>query len=150
MADKIAVMDAAGNDDKAIAKKLDTTIPTVRTTRYLAKKNGWWDENDDPIDLEVELATNIDRKIVRNIDAALDGGMTNWQTHEITIAAAKGRGIFKNHENTKSETTEMRAVEIRVVMPAIGAANQQINEKDVGGTPEFIDGEVVDRSALPE
>ena len=144
VAEKIAVLDAAGHPDAVIAKRLKTTELTVRQTRYLAKKNGWWDENDEAIDLEAELAMNIDRKIVRNIDAALDGSMTNWQTHEMTIAAAKGRGVFKTHEKSESANTLMMPVAIQIVMPPVGTSDQQMDIPDdmVGGTPSYIEGEI--------
>jgi transposase len=146
IAEKIAVLDAAGHDDKTIAKKLKTTNGTIHQYRYLARKNGWWDSEDQPIDLEVELALDVERKVVRNISASLDGQMTNWQTHEMTIAAAKGRGIFKNHEKSEGSQAVMQAVAIQVVMPAIGAGDQMPEIADAmwGGVAAFEEGEVID------
>lgn len=142
---RIVVMDAAGLKDADIAKKLKTTPATISTTRYIAKKNGWLttDEDGDTavIDLETELAMNVDRKVVRNIDAALDGHMTNWQTHEMTIAAAKGRGIFKG-DAVKTPDGELSVVAIQVIMPTIGASDQVIVEGSIGGTPAYVEGEV--------
>ena len=141
------VMRAAGRDAAYIAKKIGTTEGTVRQLVFLARKNGWLDENDEPIDLETELALSVDRKVVRNIDASLDGQMTNWQTHEMTIAAAKGRGIFKTHEKTESQSQSLSVVAIRVEMPPVGAGDQQILEQNVGGVPAYIEGDVL--GALP-
>lgn len=149
-AEKIFIMRAAGRDDTQIAKKLDSTPASVRQMVYIARKNGWVDDGDEPIDLELDLALTVDRKIVRNISAALDGQMTNYQTHEMTIAAAKGRGVFKNHE--KSEVTgaaAMTAVAIQIIMPPVGAEDQQIGGVDipdnmVGGVPAYLEGEVSD------
>lgn len=141
------VMRAAGRSDAEIAKKLNTTEGNVRTTVYVARKNGWFDDNDEPVDLEAELALTIDRKIVRNIDAALDGNMTNWQTHEMTIAAAKGRGHFKNHEVAKNDgAATMAVVAIQVLMPPVGAQDQlpAVDESQMGGVPAYLDAEVVD------
>lgn len=153
--EKIAVMDAAGHDDTAIAKRLKTTPQTIRQTRYIAKKNGWVDADGEVVDLEAELAFNIDRKIVRNIGAALDGQMTNYQTHEMTIHAAKGRGIFKNHEKTEA-TSAMPMVAIQVIMPPVGAGDQQVGgieiaEDQIGGVPAYAEGEIVgeEHVALP-
>lgn len=153
VAEKIMVMRAAGHDDKAIAKRLKSTEGSIRQYVYLARKNGWLDDNDEPVDLELDLALNVDRKIVRNIGASLDGQMTNWQTHEMTIAAAKGRGVFKNHEVSKNEGgVSMAVVAIQVVMPPVGAGDQmpEINEEQMGGRAAYVEGDVDDSSDGPE
>lgn len=145
IAEKIVVMREAGRSDADIAKKLKTTEGSVRQYIYLARKNGWLGDDDEPVDLELELALTTDRKVVRNISASLDGQMTNWQTHEMTIAAAKGRGIFKNHETGKQDQgPAMQVVAIQVVMPPVGAGDQQrqITDGEMGGVPAYIEGDV--------
>ena len=148
--EKIVVLDCAGWADKDIAKKLGTTAYTVRQLRYLGRKNGWIrtgvDGEEETVDIELELAMNVDRKIVRNIDASLDGHMTNWQTHEMTVAAAKGRGIFKGEVVKGPAAGELPVVAIQIVMPAIGIADQHINEAQVGGVPAYVEGEVEEKS----
>ncbi len=144
-AEKIVVMRVAGRGDAEIAKKLKTTEQNVRQTMYLARKNGWLTEDEtDVVDIEAQLAMEVDRQVVRNIAASLDGGMTNWQTHEMTIAAAKGRGIFKNHEKTEGGAAVLAPVAIQIIMPSIGAENQTIVEENVGGLPAYVEGEVED------
>lgn len=141
--EKIAIMRAAGHHDDAIAKRLDTTVQSVRQYVYLAKKNGWTDDDGEPIDLEAELALNIDRKIVRNIGQSLDGYLLPQQTHEMTIAGAKGRGIFKNHEKVEGDGSQvLPVVAIQVVMPPIGTRDQIVDEQAMGGTPAYLDAEV--------
>jgi Transcriptional regulator, contains sigma factor-related N-terminal domain len=142
--EKIAVMRTAGRHDAEIAKRLGTTEQTVRTTVYLAKKNGWCDDDGEPIDIEAELSMDVDRKIVRNISKSLDGEMTNWQTHEMTIAAAKGRGHFKNHDKAEGGPAQLPVVAIRIEMPSLGMADHNIIEANVGGTPAYFEeGEIV-------
>jgi len=142
--EKIMVMRGAGHPDANIAKKLHTTEATVRQTVWLAKKNGWLNDEGEVVDIEAELAMDVERKIVRNISHSLDGGMTNWQTHEMTIAAAKGRGIFKNHEKSEGGSISLPVVAIRIEMPSLGASDQQIIEANVGGTPAYFEeGEIV-------
>jgi len=143
-ADKIIVMRTAGRSDAEIAKKLHMAEATIRQYVWLAKKNGWLDDEGEIINVEAELAHSIDAKVVRNISASLDGQMTNWQTHEMTIAAAKGRGMFKNHEKNEGAVV-MAPVAIQIVMPALSEGQQRvaIPEEMVGGTPAFVDGEVV-------
>jgi hypothetical protein len=144
LVDKIVVHRAAGRSDAEIAKLLKTTEQSIRQYVYIGKKNGWLDGEGEPIDVEAELAHNIDAKIVRNISASLDGRMTNWQTHEMTVKAAQGRGIFKNHEKTEAAPL-MAPVAIQIIMPALGANQQRMDIPDnmVGGMPAFVDGEVV-------
>ena len=140
---QIALLRASGRDAQYIAKKLNTTDGTVRHIMYIARKNGWLDDQDEPVDIEAELAHNIDRKVVRNISASLDGGMTNWQTHEMTIAAAKGRGMFKSHDKSEGGPVLMQPVAIQIVMPALGAEQQVVIEEDnIGGVPAYEEGEV--------
>jgi hypothetical protein len=135
-------MRAAGRSGREIAKRLGRTEAAIRQLVYIGRKNGWLDDDDEPVDLEAELAINVDRKVVRNINAALDGEMTNWQTHEMTIAAAKGRGVFKTHEVIKQEgTAALSVVAIQVVMPAVGASDQRpdIDEDQIGGLPAYLE-----------
>ena len=140
---KIAVMRAAGSPVADIAKRLKTSEANIRFVEYIARRNGWYDEDDEPVDLEAELAINIDRKIVRNISASLDGQMTNWQTHEMTIKAASGRGIFKSGDK-QQDVPQMQVVAIQVIMPPVGVVDQQIVEANTGGTPAYLEGEVTD------
>lgn len=146
LVEKIVVMDVAGYKDADIAKKLKTTPASISQYRYLGKKNGWIrigdDGDEEVVDLEAELAMNIDRKIVRNIDHALDGGMTNYQTHEMTIAAAKGRGIFKNDQSKNEGNASLPVVAIQVIMPTIGVSDQAVVEANVGGVAAYVEGDI--------
>ena len=149
---KIMVLRAAGHQDGEIAKRLKTTAGSVAQYVYVARKNGWLDAEDEPVDLEAELAMDVDRKVVRNIGSALDGQMTNWQTHEMTLAAAKGRGIFKTHEVNKNDGTgPMPLVAIQVVMPPVGAGDQlpEIHEDQMGGLPAYLEGDVDGETGTP-
>lgn len=145
-AEKIMVLRAAGHKDEAIAKKMKTTAGTVQQIVYIARKNGWLDDNDEPVDIEAEMAFDIDRKVVRNISSSLDGQMTNWQTHEMTLAAAKGRGHFKNHEASRGDSSEavMQMVAIQIIMPPVGAGDQMpaVDEAQMGGVPAFLEGDI--------
>lgn len=146
LVEKIVVMDVAGWKSADIAKKLKTTEGSINQYRYIGKKNGWIRAGEDGepevVDIEAELAMNVDRKIVRNIDASLDGHMTNWQTHEMTIQAAKGRGIFKGDAAKSIAAGELPVVAIQIIMPPVGVADQRIDETQIGGTPAYYEGEV--------
>ncbi len=146
LVNKIVVMRQAGRKDEDIAKRLGKRVQTIANSMYIGRKNGWLDADDDTVDVEAELAINIDGKIVRNISASLDGRMTNWQTHEMTLAAAKGRGMFKSGEGKGDASTanQLPVVAIQIVMPVLGAGDQmpEVKEDQMGGTPAFLEGEV--------
>lgn len=147
---KIAIMRAAGLDSNAIGERLGKSAKYIRNVEWIARKNRWCDEfTGEPLDTEFEAAMELDRKVVRNISASLDGQMTNWQTHEMTIAAAKGRGIFKNHEKNDTAANTMPVVAIQVVMPAVGAGDQlpHVDESQMGGVPAYVEGDVCDGTA---
>jgi hypothetical protein len=146
-AKKISIMRAGGAEPDAIAKKLRTTTKNVRHVMYIARKNGWLDENDEPVDVEAEMSFDIDRKVVRNMSAALDGRMTNWQTHEMTMALVKRRVKDVNAE-AASQAPTIGVVAIRIDMPALGQQDQRIVEANIGGKPAYVDAEVVDDTAV--
>ena len=147
---KIAVLREAGHEDEAIAKRIGTTPQSVRQYVYLAKKNGWADNDGEPIDLEAEMALNVDRKLVRNLNNALDGGMTNWQTHEVTLELAKRRKVVSDVQDGAGSQALPGVVAIQVVMPALGAEQQVVVEGNVGGVPAFLEAEVVDGTRQAE
>lgn len=124
---------------------MKTTPKNVRYVEWVARKNGWLDENGDAVDVvdvEAELAFNIDKKIVRNISSSLDGQMTNWQTHEMTMAAAKGRGMFRNHEPGSGQSQQLPIVAIQVVMPPLGAGDQVVKEENISGVAAYLEGDI--------
>ena len=141
---KIVILKEAGATSEYVAKKLKKSAGYIDNVMWLARKNGWLNDEDEPIDLEAELVLGIERKIVRNIDRALDGEMTNWQTHEMTLKAAAGRGIFKNYDKQEGGVVMTPIVAIKVVMPSIGESDQRVEIPDsmVGGVPAYIEGEV--------
>ena len=141
--DKVMVMRAAGRDDKFIAKKLGTTVGTIYQIVYLGRRNGWCDDNDEPIDLEADMALTVDRKVVRNINASLDGQMTNWQTHEMTLELMKRRKVVNNVEEG-AQSQQLPIVAIQVIMPPVGERDQHVAEGSIGGTPAYVDGESID------
>ena len=141
---KIAVQRAAGHDDAHIAKKLGTTAGSIKQYVYLAKMNGWADQDGEPVDLEAQMALDVDRKLVRNIDRALDGGFTNYQTHEVTMMLAKQRKVVTDIDAGGSGESMPNVVAIQIVMPPLSLEQQTIVEANVGGVPAFQEGQVVD------
>mgnify|MGYP001583607559 CR=1 FL=1 len=143
-AEKIAVHRAAGRKAPEIAKRMGTTEGNIRHVEYIARKNGWYDDDGEPVDLEADMAMTMDRKLVRNIDASLDGQMTNWQTHEMTLELMKRRKVINDVEQNADPHTGLSVVAIRIEMPAIGAGDQTFIEENVGGTPAYLEGEVAE------
>ena len=142
--EKIAVHRAAGRKAPEIAKRMGTTEGNIRHIEYIARKNGWYDDDGEPVDLEADMAMSIDRKLVRNIDASLDGQMTNWQTHEMTLELMKRRKVVSDVEQGADPHTGLSVVAIRIEMPAIGAGDQVFAEENVGGTPAYLEGDITE------
>jgi hypothetical protein len=141
--EKIAVMRAAGKSDHDIGKRMDMSEQSVRQIVYLAKMNGWSNADGEPVDLEVEMALNVDRKLVRNLNHALDGGMTNWQTHEVTLELMKRRKVVSDVQDIATNQALPSMVAIQVVMPPLSAEQQTIIEANVGGIPAFQEAEII-------
>jgi hypothetical protein len=98
MAFKIMQLREEGLSREDIAKQLGYHANSVSRILNMAGKRGWLTTPD----IEDHLNFITSHKIVRNIDKALDKkeGLSLLQ-QEMTIAAAKGRGLFKVHETGK-------------------------------------------------
>jgi DNA-binding CsgD family transcriptional regulator len=138
-ASQIVAMKIQGLSTAEIAVELGLTPHSVRQYLYLAGKNGWLLTSDPNDQLEYSLA----HKIVRNVSASLDGAVLNTQQHETTIAAARGIGLFKQHEVIKGDVgTSLTALSIKI--ESSGPA-QATREDTIAGTPAYaIEGEVVE------
>lgn len=129
-----------------IAKKLNTTPGTIRHYLYLAGKNGWLRADTDGLELMEPgeaLAFNTAHKVVKNIDAALDGHDLSEQQQQMTIEVAKGIGLFKSHQVVKGEQQQtMVVVGLKLEQPPIQAGIDALPPASVGGAPIYIEGEV--------
>ena len=128
--------EGASNED--IAKELGyTNVHSVSDLLYYAGKHGWFITPD--VDAHLTYVTT--HKIVKNIDTQLDGADLTEQQMAMTIAAARGRGLFKRHdaENTaKTETPALVGVKIEIINRDQAGP---IREGTIGGTPNYLEGE---------
>jgi len=114
-----------------------------------AGRKGWF----NTADIEEHLTYVTSHKIVKNVDADLDDGSLLPGQREMTIAAAKGRGLFKSYEGGRNEATAppmILGVKIEVVNQENVAHKEQLPPvkpvqriSEESGTPMYTEGEVV-------
>lgn len=129
-----------------VAKRLGISTDAVGRYLYLAGKEGWFTTPD----IEDHLTYVTSHKIVKNVDQQLAGDDLTPQQQEMTIAAAKGRGLFKVHESGKGEGPQQSlvlGVKIEVVQPGQHASTvQQTGVRqlsDESGVPAYQEGQLV-------
>ena len=141
MAAKAFEMREQGLANAEIAKQLGYThANSISNLLYLAGKNRWFLTPD----IEDHLTFVTVHKIVKNVDKQLDGKDLTPQQQEMTIAAARGRGLFKNYEATKHEgppASLVLGVKIEVVSNEKTA--KELPAGGASGTPNYIEGQVV-------
>jgi transposase len=126
-------------------------VPKDTITTYVkrANKHGWLKRELLGVEDQIELS--LPEQIVGNVAAVLSerDGTTLTLTpaaREMTIAAAKGFGIFKNHEAVKVDGVigVGFALKVQVELPqGISTLSPiQIRPGSVGGTPA-IDAEIM-------
>jgi len=142
---EIVKLKAQGLTHAEIAELLGLSTRYVKNLVYLAGQHGWLKTED----VEDHLTYITAHKIVRNVDAALDGVVLGEGQQEMTIAAAKGRGFFKQHEAASIENTPQSmvlGVKIELVQPVMqGTTQLQLPAPTgaMGGTPSYVDAELV-------
>lgn len=150
---QILIHKANGKKGPEIAELMGTTEGYVRHLLWLAGKNGWFTE-EDLVDPAERLVYDTSHKIVRNINKALDGEELKPGQQEMTIEAAKGIGLWKNHSAVKQEgVMQIPVLAIKVELPPTGDAPPAPSREFAGGTPAYgaiTEGEIVDAERTPE
>lgn len=146
---QIVALKIAGRDNDEIAKLVHLSPRTLKQYMYIAGQNGWLTTADPDDDLEFRLK----HKIVRNVEGVLDGTLVpNPSQQEMTIAAAKGTGLFKQHDaNAKGAMTlPPMAIQVNVIGgPAMLGQRtnshqlDQFPEGSVGGCPAYVEGQAI-------
>lgn len=147
---KIVVLKLAGWKTAEIAKRLKTTPDTIRHYLYIAGKNGWLTGDGELVDPAEQLVYETSHKIVRNINAALDGQILKPQQFEMTVEAAKGTGHFKNHSAAKVEGNfTIPTLEVRFEIPK-GSPIEPPVPGSFGGVGSYVEGQTVDPKQLTD
>lgn len=128
----IIAMRAQGIPRSDIADALGITMNTLQTYLGRANAKGWINlaSFTNPDD---QLEVVIRSKTVRNVNEFLD-----LRSEKVTIEAAKGLGMFKQHQVVKSEGQgpTVLALKVHVEMPTAppSASLVQLNPANVGGS----------------
>jgi len=131
---------AQGLKLQAISDTINVPKDTIQTYMKRAHAKGWL--NPTKLDVEDQIELTIPERVVRNVNEFLDS-----RDKDVTIEAAKGVGIFKNHAAVKvdGQVGVGFALRVQVDLPqGIAALSPiQIRPGSVGGTPA-IEAEIVD------
>jgi uncharacterized protein (DUF433 family) len=149
----IVALRAQGQHTSEIAEQLGLKHDTILTYIKRANQRGWIGMASfaDPED---KLKYVIQDKIVSNVHTVLgerteDGALTGG-AREMTIEAAKGLGLFKQHQVVKGDVnaTIGMALKVEVLLPsAVQDSRITIRPGTVGGTPGVMvpaDAEIID------
>lgn len=138
----IIAMRIQGKNTAEIAAELGIKERSVNQYMYLAGKNGWLKKKAvDPNDrLQFELA----QKVVRNLDEMLDSDDES-RRDLATLKTAEGM-TFKQFGEQASQVPQMTVIGVRIEMPtrAEGAPEVTIRPETTGGTPRWIEADVVE------
>ena len=142
-ANQAMALKAEGVSYEEIAKAIGyKNAHGVADLLYDAGKKGWLAATPD---VDAHLTYITAHKIVRNVDKQLDGEDLTEQQHKMTIAAARGRGLFKQYEEGKAETSQgqmLLAVKVEIVGEKTDI--KSLPAENVGGRPAYLEGQVAE------
>lgn len=141
MAMQIIAMRIGGSEDADIAKALGISENSVSPYVYRATKNGWLDIDYNP---KERVQLQVMHKVVQRLEEGLDSqGVLNTGMKERTHVALKiAEGtLFKQFGEQQAQQAASTVVQVNVVMP--DGPRQMMREETTGGTPAYIDAEVV-------
>ena len=140
-ATKAYAMRALGVEDKEIAQVLGINVQSLHNDMYRAGKNGYLDFHSAKDAIEFGLMP----KVIRNLEAALDDNARHRVSGmpvktDVSMRIAEGT-LFKKFD-TATGQTQSTMIAIKVEMPP--GPPQQMREGTVGGTPSFVEAQVVE------
>mgnify|MGYP001607460514 FL=1 len=144
---EIIALRLEGLSDEQIGKKVDLATRAVRQYVYHGTKMGWVTFDDPEEDLEYRLK----HKIIRNVEGTLDGTLLpSAAMQEMTIAAAKGTGLFKTNEQKAGIVVPQMAIQVNIVgAPGTAQAitGQMARADAFGGTPAYLDAAIEEQKS---
>jgi hypothetical protein len=130
-----------------ISEQLGLQRNTLETYVKLSRKKGWLADVQfvDPDDaLEFTIKDRVISNLRTVLDERTDDGALTGRAVDVTVEAAKGTGMFKQHQAVKVDNTSTIGVALRVqVEHAPMGTAIQIRDGSIGGTPAIV-GEVVE------
>lgn len=133
-------MRIAGMEDDEIAKSFNIEKATLRGYIYLAHKNGWLDLPTAKEAINYNLIPLAVRKLYDSMrsDRVMANGLPE-STH-VALKVAEGTS-FKEWDKVAEPLAGSTVVAIKIEMPQ--GPVPQMREETTGGTPAFVDAEVV-------
>lgn len=133
-----------------ISEQLGVAQSALEQYIKIARKRGWLADVQF-VDPDDAIEYTIKDRVVNNLRTVLDertedGALTS-RAVDVTVEAAKGVGMFKQHQAMKVDSTQQIGVALKVqVIDAPQQAPIQIREGSIGGTPA-IEAEIVGDSS---
>jgi predicted transcriptional regulator len=120
-------MRALGMTDKEIADHMQISINSLHQYMWVAGKRGYLSQTHPDTRMKYEVPD----KIVRNVVEMLDHPNIDVRK-EMTLEAAKGTGLFRQHQAIKQEgVAAMSAIQVQVIMPQ--GVEQPVVDGSIGG-----------------
>ncbi len=138
---QIIAMRLSGMEDAEIAKSLGISANSISPYVYRATKNGWLDIDYNP---KERIQFQMMHKVVAQLEEGLtDGARMNTGMKVRTAVALKiAEGtVFKQFDQQVAPNAASTVVAVQVIMP--DGPHQEIRPDTTGGTPAYIDAEVV-------
>lgn len=127
-----------------IGEQLGLKPASIRQYMWIAGKNGWL-TTADPHDVADNILVH---RVVSNLEELLHSRnvATGLPDKEVTLEAAKGFGIFKDHTKAEAPAAQQANVlTINFQFPKQDGPLPTVRAENVGGSPAYIDAEVVSR-----
>lgn len=134
-------MRLAGQEDAEIAKALNISEKSISPYVYRATKNGWLDIDYNPKErIQFQMMHRVVERLEEglNDDARMNTGMKVRTA--VALKVAEGT-VFKQFGDQQQQQAATTVVAVQVVMP--DGPRQQVRADTTGGTPAYIDAEVV-------
>lgn len=142
----IIALKVQGYSTNEIAEQLQIKPASVRQYLWIAGRNGWLNTQDPHEKAHSELV----HRAVSNLEEWMHArdARTGLPDKEITLEAAKGLGIFGGGPAQQQEHQATNILAIQITMPQ-GGNLPQMREGNAGGSPAYVEGEVIHAPVTP-
>ncbi len=138
---QIIAMRLGGHEDEEIAKLLGISPKSIGPYVYRATKNGWLNIDYDP---KERIQFQMMHRVVERLEEGLEDAtrMNTGMKVRTAVALKVFEGtVAKQFGEQPTQSANTTVVQVQVVMP--DGPRQTIREDTTGGTPAYINAEVV-------
>lgn len=138
----IIALKVQGCSNNEIAEQLNLKPKSISQYMWIAGKKGWLNTADPHTYAEHALV----HRVVDNLHDLLHARnmVTGLPDKEVTLEAAKGFGVFKDHSKTEQAPVAPGVLAIQVVLPT--GDLPKVRAGAISSTPNYVEGSVVPES----